>query len=203
MNISVAPGVSLKLFDRTQTVELFHLVSLNREHLSAWKRWTSRLNTLAATQHFIDQNKRIFEELKDPENHTGNYPGFQSAIIHENGIIGLAGFQRIHLADHVCSLGYWIDERWEGKGFVTRSCRVLINYAFQELAMNRVEIQCAVENTRSRSVAERLGFYREARLAQVECRDGRYLDHDLYRLLKTDWHDWPDEAVASEQRRVG
>lgn len=187
MNIPVDSDTSLTLFERTQTVELFHLVSCNREHLKNWERWIINMTTLAATQYFIDQNRRLFEELSDSENQTRNHPGFQMGITHGGKIIGLVGFQGLHLADHACAIGYWVDQRWEGKGFVTRSCKALIDYAFTELGMNRIEIQCAVDNDRSRKVAGRLGFHEEARLSEVEFSDGKYIDHYLYRLLKREW----------------
>lgn len=191
MNIPVDSDTSLALFERTQTVELFHLVSLNHDHLKNWERWIVNMSTLKATQYFIDQNKRLFDELVESENSAGSHPGFQLGIIHDKKIIGLVGFQGLRIRDRICALGYWIDERWEGKGFVSKSCRALTDYAFRELGMNRIEIQCAVENDRSQKVAERLGFSREARLAEVEYNDGEFIDHYLYRLLKKDWEKNP------------
>lgn len=199
MNIPVDSNTSLSLFERTQTVELFHLVSFNREHLKNWERWIINMTTLAATQYFIDQNKRLFEELSNPENQKGNHPGFQLGVVHDQKIIGLVGFQGLHLTDRVCALGYWIDQRWEGKGFVTHSCEALIDYAFSELEMNRIEIQCAVENERSQKVAERLGFKREARLSEVEFCDGKYIDHYLFRLLRREWGSKSESDFISSQ----
>ncbi len=191
MNIPLDSDTSLVLFERTQTVELFHLISMNHDHLKNWERWTVNMSTLKAAQYFIDQNKRQFDELFESENPAGNHPGFQLGILHDKKIIGLVGFQGLRLTDHICALGYWIDEHRQGKGFVSRSCKALTDYAFRELGMNRVEIQCAVENERSQKVAERLGFCREARLAEVECNNGEYIDHYLYRMLKKDWEQNP------------
>jgi len=189
MNIPIDKDTSLVLFERTQTVELFHLVSYNHDHLKNWERWIRNLNTLAATQYFIDQNQRLFEKLSNTEGISGNHPGFQLGILHEGKIIGLAGYQGLRLTDHSCALGYWIDQRWEGQGFVTRSCRTLVDYAFSKLEMNRIEIQCSVDNGRSQKVAERLGFAQEARLAEVEFSNGQYIDHYLYRLLRREWNE--------------
>ncbi len=199
MNITVDSDISLTLFERTQTVELFHLVSFNRDHLKNWERWIINMTTLAATQYFIDQNRRLFEELSDSENQKRNHPGFQFGVIHDKKIIGLVGFQGLHLTDHACALGYWIDQRCEGRGFVTRSCEALIDYAFTELEMNRIEIQCAVDNNRSRKVAERLGFRQEARLSEVEFSDGTYIDHYLYRVLRREWEEESESKIFSKQ----
>jgi ribosomal-protein-serine acetyltransferase len=52
---------------------------------------------------------------------------------------------------------------------------------------NRVEIPAAVENHRSRGIAERLGFAQEGTLRQAELVDGRYLDTVVYAMLAADW----------------
>jgi hypothetical protein len=43
-------------------------------------------------------------------------------------------------------LGYWLGQSFQGKGLITKSCRVLIAHAFSELKLNRVDMHCAVEN---------------------------------------------------------
>ena len=55
-------------------------------------------------------------------------------------------------------IGYWIDGEYEGRGITSRSARALISSVFNELDLTRVELRTSVENKRSRSVADRLGF---------------------------------------------
>jgi ribosomal-protein-serine acetyltransferase len=44
------------------------------------------------------------------------------------------------------------------QGIVTKSCRALLDYAFDELGLNRVEVRGATGNRKSRAIPERLGF---------------------------------------------
>ena len=63
----------------------------------------------------------------------------------------------------------------------------MIDHAFDKLELNRIEIRCAPENTKSRAVAKRLGFQREGLLGQHELLHGHYVDYVVYAILADDW----------------
>jgi ribosomal-protein-serine acetyltransferase len=70
---------------------------------------------------------------------------------------------------------------------MTRSCRAIITYLFNELKLNRVEIRAAEFNMKSRSVPERLGFVQEGIVRQEEWINDHYVDHVIYGMLAKDW----------------
>lgn len=70
---------------------------------------------------------------------------------------------------------------------MTRAVKALTHYAFHELNLNRVDIRAAVENKKSRSIPERLGFVNEGRLRQAEWLYDRYVDCIIYGMLAEDW----------------
>jgi ribosomal-protein-serine acetyltransferase len=53
--------------------------------------------------------------------------------------------------------------------------------------MNRIQIRTAVENTRSRAVAERLGFKFEGTLRDIIEVCGKPQSLDIHSLLKEEW----------------
>ncbi len=53
--------------------------------------------------------------------------------------------------------------------------------------LNRVQINCAVENLRSRAVPERLGFKLEGTLRQTEILEDKSGNWAIYGLLKSEW----------------
>ena len=55
-------------------------------------------------------------------------------------------------------IGYWIDTRFAGRGYITESTQALTKFAFTELNAKRVEIRCDSLNLKSRSIPERLGY---------------------------------------------
>jgi ribosomal-protein-serine acetyltransferase len=80
-------------------------------------------------------------------------------------------------------IGYWLAEEHQGRGLMTRAVQAVTDYAFDELELNRVEIQAGRDNRRSRAIPERLGFQQEGVLRDYERVGDRYLDIVVYALL--------------------
>jgi ribosomal-protein-serine acetyltransferase len=85
-------------------------------------------------------------------------------------------------------IGYWITRAFEGRGLITKACRLFVDHGFRDRGLHRIEIHAAEDNVRSRAVAERLGFTHEARMRDG-CRkpDGSYVDQVVYGLLEDEW----------------
>ncbi|MFE4243825.1 GNAT family N-acetyltransferase [Peribacillus butanolivorans] len=62
-----------------------------------------------------------------------------------------------------------------------------MDYGFRELGLNRIEVSIAVENKRSKALAERQGFIEEGRLRQAEWLYDQYVDHIIYAKLAEEW----------------
>ncbi len=85
------------------------------------------------------------------------------------------------------SIGYWLDAAFEGRGIATRCCRAMLDYAFGEMAMHRVEIRCATHNERSCAIPARLGFTREGVLREAEWVHDGYHDLVVWSMLSGEW----------------
>lgn len=155
--------------------ELYALVRANPD-LQEWMPWAADQD-LAATERFIAAAER---QLRDGT-------GFQAAIEPEEGIVGVVGLHAIDWVNRNTSIGYWLAEGARGRGLMTAAVRALLDYAFRELELHRIEIHCAPENRRSRAIPERLGFREEARLRETELVGGRYLDSVVYGMLAEEW----------------
>ena len=84
------------------------------------------------------------------------------------------------------SVGYWLLPEARGRGFATRSVRLISNWAFEELGIARLQLLTDVTNVDSQGVAERAGFTREGVLRSFVQIGGRRLDYVMYSLLPTD-----------------
>jgi len=79
------------------------------------------------------------------------------------GSISLEPSWQLDLAE----LGYWVKREARRRGVATAAARLTIRWAFEELDLERLELQTYPGNTASQSLAESLGFRREGLLRGV------------------------------------
>jgi ribosomal-protein-serine acetyltransferase len=162
----------LRLLREDDAEELHAVIEENRAYLAEWLPWPAE-QTLERTAEFIRKAAKQLEEND----------GFQAVIVRDGRIAGAAGFMGIKWESRSTGIGYWLAEAHQGSGLMTRAVAALTRHAFGELELNRVEIQVASDNRRSRAIPERLGFQEEGVLREYERVGDRYLDIVVYSLL--------------------
>lgn len=84
---------------------------------------------------------------------------------------------------HARMLGYWLEEKQWGQGFMTEAVQAVLNYGFTQMSLHLVTANCYPHNQRSQRVLEKNGFIYEGRLHQAELmHDGQINDHLCYYL---------------------
>jgi ribosomal-protein-serine acetyltransferase len=166
----------LRLLDEGDADELYRLIDENRAHLASWLPWAAD-HTREATREFIRLTQR----------QAAANDGFQAALVCEGAIVGVAGFLGVNWPHRSTSIGYWLSERHQGRGLMTGAVRTLIDQAFGEWDLHRVEIRAATENARSRRIPERLGFREEGVVREAERIGDRYNDLAVYGILAPEW----------------
>ena len=83
-------------------------------------------------------------------------------------------------------MGYWMGQRYAGKGIMTQAVPLALNQAFGPLGFRRIEAGCIPRNIASIKVLEQNGFIREGFARQYLCIAGVWEDHFLYAKLKSD-----------------
>ncbi|USK31386.1 GNAT family N-acetyltransferase (plasmid) [Bacillus sp. CMF21] len=63
-----------------------------------------------------------------------------------------------------CEMGYWINTKYSGNGYMTEAVKELANFGLNHLAFKRIEIRCESRNFKSRFIPEKLGFIFEGTL---------------------------------------
>ncbi|PEL88638.1 GNAT family N-acetyltransferase [Bacillus wiedmannii] len=103
---------------------------------------------------------------------------FRYLIYHKetNDFIGTASLHAIDWKVSKCAIGYWINMQFGGNGYMTEVVSALINLGFQLFKFRRIEIRCERNNTKSRTIPEKLGFELEGILRNEDLSaDGKQL----------------------------
>lgn len=80
-------------------------------------------------------------------------------------------------------LGYWLDETYWGKGYMTEAVQGVLKYGFEELKLSLITATCYPHNKRSQKVLKKNGFIYEGTLHQAELTyNGNIFDHQCYYL---------------------
>lgn len=74
-------------------------------------------------------------------------------------------------------IGYWIDQRFANRGYITKAVKMVTKFGFEKLSLHRIEITMRPENEASKKVAEKAGFTFEGVRTSYLHIDGAWRDH--------------------------
>ena len=174
---SIDEELSLKLVTLLDAPRIFELTEQSRTYLREWLPWLDSTNTVYDTENYVKFSMKLFAENN----------GLNTAILYREEIVGIAGFNQLNWGNKTAYIGYWLGESYQGNGIMTRVAKGLTNIAFDEFNMNKVEIRAAIENKKSRSVPERLGYVYEGTIRSAEWLYNHYVDHAVYGMLAEEW----------------
>lgn len=166
----------LSLVEMRHADTLHQVIEANRDHIGRFLTFAIN-QTLEGTREFVESSLKKFAAGTD----------VPSTIWYHGQLVGSIG---LHLApeQQSASIGYWIAENAQGKGIMRKCCKAVLDYAFGDLELHRIEIRANIDNVKSRAIPERLGFTQEGILRKAfKLGDGRFADSVLYGLLAEEW----------------
>lgn len=90
------------------------------------------------------------------------------------------GFQNAYL-------GYLLGEKFTGKGFMTEAVELILQFAFRNLKLHRVEANVQPHNLASIAVLKRCGFTKEGFSEKYLKISGRWRDHERFAITRENW----------------
>jgi RimJ/RimL family protein N-acetyltransferase len=111
---------------------------------------------------------------------------YDFAILADGEYAGGCGINHINWMDRVANLGYWVRTSATRKGIATMAAREVIDWAFANTTLNRIEMVAACGNIASQRVAEKLGEDRDAILRKRTMANGQPVDAILYSVIRPD-----------------
>jgi len=102
-----------------------------------------------------------------------------------SGGIGLHGHKDVYRYNG--EIGYWLSERYWGKGIMSEAVAAMVNHAFTKTSWLRL-FACIFENNpASMKVLEKNGFKLESIHRKALMKEGKLMDEHLYAILKDHW----------------
>jgi ribosomal-protein-alanine N-acetyltransferase len=153
----------------------------SRAFLTPWEpTWPA---DALARSAFLRRLRRQTLEWRDDEAY--GFLVFDRASDALVGGIGLSNVRRG--VAQTGTVGYWVGEAQARRGFTSEATRLVVDFAFHQLGLHRVEAACLPTNAASRGLLEKVGFRYEGYARGYLRIDGAWRDHVLYAVLREDW----------------
>lgn len=160
---------------------MLELVQRNRSFLQPFEPIRPESYFTAAGQH-----SAIEQAIRQWKSDQG-YP-FGIFLPENHSLIG-----RVNLSNVVrgawqnCTIGYFMDERMQGKGYMTEAVKLAVQYAFATAGLHRVQAAIMPRNLPSKRVVEKAGFRYEGLSKRYLCINGKWEDHEIYSITSEEW----------------
>ena len=183
--LNVSDSITLRPSELDDAEIYLRLVADNHDKLSEW------LSAPMPPTTVEERRKAQAADLARGEDGKGHW-----WLIEADGeLAGTIAFHNIEASNRSAMVGYWLADGFTGRGIMTDSLGAIINWAFSELNLIRVEIQCSITNRASCAIPERLGIQRESIRRHSEIKKSVVLDMASYAALADNW---PPKAPARQ-----
>jgi ribosomal-protein-serine acetyltransferase len=177
VELKVDSQIVLKEIELSDAEDIFKIIDSDRENLRIWLSFVDSTKEIEDTKDFIRSILFLPGDIRD----------FVAVIIYNEQKIGLIGFKLTDFVNKKTEIGYWISKEFENKGIVTKSVVKMIDYAFNNLELNRIQIKCGIGNEKSSKIPKKLNFKFEGIERSAELLNGKFIDAEVYSILKDEW----------------
>jgi len=153
----------------------------SRHFLTPWEpRWPSDCLTKPAFGRRLERHSRQWRQ--------GSGYNFLTCRNADDRIIGGVSLSRVlRGVAQSGMIGYWIGAPYARCGYTSQAVGLLLDYAFGDLGLHRVEAATLPHNDASRALLQRLNFTEEGRMRSFLRINGTWQDHILYAMINDDW----------------
>lgn len=148
---------------------------------------TDRFNTLGIPKTIQETEKIINEWLLEQNAKPPIAYIFCLYLVDTNQFIGLIGLKIGKPNYKTAEVWFKIHLNYWNKGYTTEALAKLLEFAFHELGLHRVEAGCAVENMASVKVLEKAGMIREGLKRKKLPIRGEWKDNYFYAILEEEF----------------
>jgi len=177
--LEVDNEIVLEILKLSMAETIFLTIDRDRNYLKQWLPFVNHTKKQTDTEFFIKSTISDDSQVKN----------LVFSIHYRNTFAGLISLKDIDYLNRKTEIGYWLAEVMQGKGIITRSVKKMMEYAFRNLNLNRIQIKVAVGNKKSAAIPSRLGFEFEGIERDGEFHTYKYFNLETYSFLRKDWID--------------
>jgi ribosomal-protein-alanine N-acetyltransferase len=164
----------IRLLGANDAEELAALYLANRDFLRPFE--PSRDETFFTVER---QRERIEQGAEDDR--------WMWAIVDDGAIAGLIALNDVlRGALQLANVGYWVDRRHNGRGLASAALADVVDFAFGEAQLHRLEAGTQPDNLASQRVLERNGFAKFGYARKLLLVEGEWRDHVLFERIADD-----------------
>jgi len=174
------------LYTERLKLRLIEMSDLNAIHDLHSYPETDEYNTLGIPANLEETQSIIKPWIKEYQRKEIENFIFAIEIIGDNQFIGLIALILGKRKFKKAEVWYKLNPDCWGNGYATESLNRILDFAFQELKLHRIEAGCAINNTASINVLEKVGMIREGRKRKVLPLKSGWADNYEYAIVEAD-----------------
>ena len=174
------PRVTLRPPRRVDYPAWASLRQQSRDFLEPWEpAWPEDALSRASWRRRL---RRAASEWRDDSGYA-----FHLVLRDAGQLVGAATLSNVRRGvSQAASLGYWVGEAHARQGYMSEAVPLVLEFAFEQLGLHRLEAACLPSNEPSRALLARSGFTEEGLARRYLRIRGRWEDHLLFAILRDD-----------------
>lgn len=176
MYLKVNEQIELRQIELQDAEIYWQLVNKNRSLIRKHFNWVDDFTQVEQSHSFIEKSILQIESLK----------GITWVILYNKTIIGSILLYNWQHDINKMTLGFWLDADQHKKGIMKACMHTVLNYAFDDIQVNKIDMLFSVNNENSRRLAEIFGFKLEGLLRKNYFLNGSLIDQYTAGLLRAE-----------------
>lgn len=146
----------------------------------------------------MDEARELYELYIRPKPHLFRLGLFLKKTGQPIGTIGLYG---IKMEDFRAVMGFDLLKEYWGQGYMTEAGIALLDFAFKELRLNRIQVSADADNERSLAAIQRMGFRKEGVMRQKDYYKDAFHDDVMFSILRDEWEEMQKYVTKDRKRQ--
>ncbi|MFC1572523.1 GNAT family N-acetyltransferase [Candidatus Eisenbacteria bacterium] len=168
--------VTIRAHMPAHVAPLFAAVEESISDLAPYETWCHPGYTKTEAAEYVDWWRQSWEK--------GRAHYFAIECSSTGDYLGSCGLSELLKEHKRASMGFWLRSSRTGEGLATDAARMVARFGFEDLGLERIEIESAVHNAASRRIAEKLGAKLEGILRKRLILPTGPTDTAMYSLMR-------------------